>query len=59
MMSNSSPRSTDLYADAHNLGKLNASAKFRASEHASRYPRVPVSQQIRSYLIPVPPERIR
>ena len=34
--------STDLHADVHNSGKLNASAKFLIIERASRYPPVPL-----------------
>ena len=34
--------STDLHADVHNSGKLNASAKFRAPHYRARYPRVPL-----------------
>ena len=35
---------TDLHADVHNSGKLNASAKFRASHYRVRFalPRVPL-----------------
>ena len=29
--------STDLHADVHNSGKLNASAKFRASHYRARF----------------------
>ena len=29
--------STDLHADSHNSGKLNASAKFRASHYRARF----------------------
>ena len=29
--------STDLHADVHNSGKLNASAKFHASHHRARF----------------------